>query len=178
MSDKSLSPAAALLRGQTETRAEYIYYLVKAMKDAGVDYKRIARTGLTELGVLRGERMCRGQKLERVEDVTLTTPPPVWEAFDMTAETDGEDMILHTGYCPLYSGWKKLGLPEETCREMCEIVMSGDMQQYASAKGVSCEWRESLAHGDRECVFIFRKIDGEEPAIDPGAECRPTAHSE
>ena len=177
MNKQELSPAARMIRMFTEQRGEYIAFLIQAMKGGSADYQTIARSGLISLGCLRGERACKGKAFRSPQEFfDATASPAVREAFEMNPVYDGDILYLHCGRCPLLDAWRKLPLSAEECRELCEIVMSGDMQQYASTKGITCEWKTSLAHGDKECLFVFRASEEEDPLIRADRRCTPTDH--
>ena len=164
----------AMMRALSRQRAEYIYYILKGAKDMGIDYHEFARKGLIEQGVLRAERLVKGKTFKTVKDFfDAAAPEKMRKAFMMRGEYIGDKLQVHCGYCPLVEAWENLGLPADEVRDLCEVIMSGDMQSYNSMPGIHCEWIHSLAHGDGECMFEYTMRDEPDGDIDPGEVIKP-----
>lgn len=157
-----------MIRGLSRQRAEYVYYILKAARESGIDFHDFARKGLIDLGVLRAERGMNGQTFENVRQFfDALAPEKMRRAFGMEGEYVDDYLKVHVSYCPLVDAWERLDLPQEEIRDLCEVFMSGDMQSYCSMPGLHCEWIHSLAHGDGECMFVYSMTDEPDGDVDP-----------
>ena len=136
-------------------RAEYLYHIVKAMDDAGVENTDdILKKAIYEVG------RTWAKKLQPVRD-----PHEFWEKLinddlreilKLNWVKDGDKEVeLHFYRCPLVWRWKQMNLEPKMIERLCDIARQVDYGNVESF-GFELEMGSFLGRGDEHCTLIVR----------------------
>lgn len=148
------SPEIETMRALIRDRGSYLYHLVTAAKEAGVDWEKIARAGLTQNGCYLFRSKFQGvEGLDQFIKAYLSDTTK--QIFDSDLiERDDEHLVIKAGYCPLMHAWVLCGGDDEYVAKLCDIAMDSDRAMVNSIPGVKFSLRKSLAFGDHQCEFL------------------------
>ncbi len=151
------SPEIEQMRGLIKDRGSYLYYLVAAAREAGVDWEIIARKGLTAYGCAKFSM--HFSDIQGLNDFIgrylSDTTGKIFDSF--LIERDEEHLVIRAGYCPLMHAWVDAGASDEEVKKLCDIAMDGDRAMVNSIPGIGFSLRKSLAFGDDQCEFVVVK---------------------
>ena len=158
-------PEIETMRGLIRDRGSYLYYLVKAAKEAGVPWESIARKGLTGYGCAKFQ--AHFSDIDSLDAfLARYLSKTTGEIFDSyVIERDEEHLVIRAGYCPLLEAWVLAGASDEEAAKLCDIAMDGDRAMVNSIPGIACGLRRSLAFGDCQCEFLVEKRREEEKPL-------------
>ncbi|MBR0172465.1 MAG: L-2-amino-thiazoline-4-carboxylic acid hydrolase [Lachnospiraceae bacterium] len=151
-------PRTDLQRSDFEHRAIWCGMLVQEAQKKGLDTS-FAHEAIKRCGVFHGNN-----KYPRTDDLKEFAPAfatvDVMNTFEMEIkESSDEKLSIDFHYCPLVSGWKKVGIPEDEIAELCEIAMDGDRGIISTYPKFSFELGKTIAKGDDVCEIRISKHD-------------------
>lgn len=143
-----------VMRALIRDRGSYLYCLVDAAKQAGVDWENIARAGMTQFGCLKYQaKFTQVKGLDDFLETYLT--PETKKIFDSDLiERDENHAVIKAGYCPLMHAWMECGGNDAEIAKLCDIAMDSDRTQVNSIPALHFSLRRSLAEGDPQCEFL------------------------
>ena len=154
---KESTPRTDLQRADFEHRAIWCGLLIDEARKAGLSTE-FAHNAIRRRGVFHGT-----QKLPQTDDLKVFAEAfaneDVINSFEMEIlENDGQHLYIDFHYCPLVSGWVKVGVPEEELEELCDIAMDGDRGIVDTHPNWEFELGKTIAKGDDVCEIRIRKL--------------------
>ena len=147
-------PEIETMRRLIKDRGSYLYFLLKAAEEQGLDWEKFALAGLTKYGCMRYRAAFTNIKglddfaAAYVNDTTK-------KIFDSDIiEKDDKHLVIKAGYCPLMHAWIDCGGNDEYVNTLCDIAMDGDRAMVNSIPALSFKLQKSLAAGDCQCEFL------------------------
>lgn len=149
------------MRSLIRDRGRYLYFLVTAAKEKGLEWEAFARAGLTQYGCFRFEEAFEGVKGlgDFIETYLKENTKKIFDS-DLI-EKDDKHLIIKAGYCPLMHAWVECGGSDEYVAKLCDIAMDGDRAMVNSIPGLKFGLQKSLAFGDCQCEFLVELEDPE-----------------
>lgn len=146
----------ALLNAMTG-RAEYLYHILKAMEDAGVENPdEILKKAIYEVGKTWGAKLGEAKNPHEFWDKMLSDD--LRKILKLDWVRDGEDEVeLHFYRCPLVYGWEQMGLEPEMIKRLCEIANQVDYGNVESF-GFKLDMDPGLGKGDEKCTLVVKKV--------------------
>ena len=137
-------------------RAEYLYHILKAMDEAGIDNAdEILKKAIYQVGRTWGRKMGEVKTPHEFWDKLLTDD--LRKILKLDWVRDGEDEVeLHFHRCPLVFGWERMDLEPEMIRRLCNIANQVDYGNVESF-GFELDMDPGLGKGDEKCTLIVRK---------------------
>lgn len=146
------------IRKAIEHRATWMYLLLKAARERGLDWDDFGRQAVSQTGAIHGQ--ARRESMEdpdSMEEFSRTfaagTSRKVFEMEVVAA--DQERYYLDFHYCPLVSAWKKLGATPEEIAQLCDIAMNGDRGIAEQFPDFQFSLGETIAAGYPVCQIRF-----------------------
>ena len=148
------SPLAVL--NATTGRAEYLYHILKAMDEAGVENADdILKKAIYEVGKTWGEKLGDVKNPHDFWDKLLSDD--LKKILKLDWVRDGDDEVeLHFYRCPLVYGWEQMDIEPEMIKRLCNIANQVDYGNIESF-GFELEMDPGLGRGDKKCTLIVRK---------------------
>jgi hypothetical protein len=148
------TPEIETMRRLIKDRGRYLYVLLTAAKEQGLDWESFARAGLTQFGCIRYREAFTGIKgLDDFAAAYLSEATK--KIFDSDIiERDDKHLLIKAGYCPLMHAWVECGGDDEYVKTLCDIAMDGDRAMVNSIPALKFSMRKSLAFGDHQCEFL------------------------
>ena len=148
------------VRNAMEHRATWMYLLMKEARDRGLDWDDFARKAVNATGCMHGKRLAAQvedkSKMEQFSKVFAVGNSR--KVFEMEIlEEDEEKYYIDFHYCPLVSGWQKLGLSDEEIEHLCDIGMDGDRGIVSQFPDFDFTLGDTIAQGAPTCQVRFDK---------------------
>jgi hypothetical protein len=156
------APEIETMRKLIKDRGRYLYFLLTAAKEQGLDWESFARAGLTQYGCARyRESFAEITGLEDFAAAYLTgTTKKIFDSDII--ERDDKHLLIKADYCPLVHAWVECGADDEYVNTLCDIAMDGDRAMVNSIAALSFSLKKSIAAGDCRCEFLVKlSNDGE-----------------
>jgi len=149
----------AVYRAQLEHRAIWMGLIYDEMVKAGIDAEPIVRRAIKRCGRFHGENIKKrcadpGDCAEFRKSFLSEVGEKTFDMRPVKADKDSLNIDFH--YCPLISGWQKLGFDDKTCDLLCDMAMDGD-RGIAEVMGLKLELCDTIAKGRPECKLRFKK---------------------
>lgn len=148
-------------RSCMEHRAIWMALIYDEMVKAGVaNAEEITRKAIFRCGLYHGEQIkekCANSANCRDFSAAFNSEIDVKE-FEMDIQDDPENVLIDFHYCPLVSGWEKLGFDDERISLLCDMAMEGD-RGIVAANGLTLDLKETIANGCASCKMHIRKGD-------------------
>lgn len=147
--------AMAVLNAMTG-RAEYLYFIVKAMDEAGIENAdEILKKAIYSVGEFWGAKL--GDCENPSEFWGKLLGEDIREILKLDwVKDEGDEVELHFHRCPLVFGWQQMGLEPEMIERLCKIAHQVDYGNVES-HGFSLDMDPGLGHGKETCVLKVRK---------------------
>ncbi|WP_343246364.1 L-2-amino-thiazoline-4-carboxylic acid hydrolase [Diplocloster hominis] len=153
-------PSVETSRRAAEYRGQWIYYLLKAMRDHGFDYETIGRKAIFALGRSNKEGFPDNNSAKDFANALLA--PGSAEPMQIEPVSVEEDKAQVTfGYCPMCNIWQKLTDDQDFIANLCDIAMDVDrglLSTYDRLELVLDGGRISAGHC--RCDFAVKKTTG------------------
>lgn len=151
-----------VMRGLIKDRGSYLYCLVQAAREQGVDWEGIARKGMTCFGCLKYQ--AKFSEIQGLDDfLAAYLSEETKKIFDSDLiERDEDHAVIKAGYCPLMHAWMECGGDDAQVARLCDIAMDADRAQVNSIPALEFSLRKSLACGDDQCEFLVKLRKKEE----------------
>ena len=150
----------AKLRGAIIHRGLWMGFLLKEMKERGLDWESIGHSAIFKTGCLHGDgiREHMGVPGSLVSFGQTFFSEDIKKVFEIEVKKSDEDELkLEYGYCPLVTAWQQIGIEGEMLEKLCDIAMSGD-------RGISSRFGEfeftlgrTIAQGHKVCEVCFSR---------------------
>lgn len=141
-------PTVATLRLGGEYRGQWLYFLLKALKDHGFDYEAIGRCGIFELGRSNKAGFPDSDDVKDFAD-TLLAPPSSCAMQIEPVEIGAHEAKFVFGYCPMCAVWQRVTDDQDFIANLCDIAMDVDrglLSTYSGMKLVLDGGRISAGH--------------------------------
>jgi hypothetical protein len=152
-------PVVDIVRSQIEHRAMWLGLVFDEAQRAGVDAEALTRAAVRRCGNLHGHQLLDGGEdgpaLAAAVFNKLVQRTFAVQGLAATADT----VDLAYTYCPLVTGWQRLGLDQPTCATLCDIAMEGD-RGIAEAAGWDLDLGGTIATGHHSCELHFQRRVG------------------
>ncbi len=137
-------------------RAEYLYHILMAMDEAGVENPDdILKKAIYNVGKSWGAKLGKVSNPHEFWDKLLNDD--LKKILKLDWVRDGEDEVeLHFYRCPLVYGWQQLELEPEMIKRLCEIANQVDYGNVESF-GFKLDMDPGLGKGDEKCTLIVKK---------------------
>lgn len=148
-----------LNRAQIEHRASWLALMYDEAEKAGADAESIARKAVKRMGGFHGHVFKTSMNNpEKLEDFRKSIFNGISEkTFEMeNIQMSDNELTVEFHYCPLLTGWRKLGFSEERNAKLCDITMDGD-RGIAEELGFELELTDTIASGCGTCKLRFKK---------------------
>jgi hypothetical protein len=137
-------------------RAEYLYHIVKAMDEAGIqNTDEILKKAIYEVGKTWGEKLGDVESPREFWNGLLSEDLRKILKLDWVRDQDDE-AELHFYRCPLVYGWKQMGLDDGTIARLCAIANQVDYGNVESF-GFELDMDPGLGNGGERCTLIVKK---------------------
>jgi hypothetical protein len=137
-------------------RAEYLYFIVKAMDEAGIENAdEILKKAIYNVGEFWGEKLGECENPSEFWGKLLSDDIREILKLDWVRD-EGDEVELHFYRCPLVFGWQRLGLEPEMIERLCKIAHQVDYGNMES-HGFSLDMDPGLGHGKEKCVLKVKK---------------------
>lgn len=118
-------PSVETSRRAAEYRGQWIYFILKAMKDHGFDYESIGRKGVFALG--RSNKPGFPDNNDVSDFVNALLAPGSAEPMQIEpAAVEEQKASVTFGYCPMCNIWQKLTDDHDLIANLCDIAMEVD----------------------------------------------------
>ena len=136
-------------------RAEYLYHIVKAMDEAGVEnVDEILKKAIYEVGKTWGAKLGDMKNPHQLWDKLLTDDTRQILKLDWVRD-EKDDVELHFYRCPLVWGWERMGVEPEMIERLCNIanrVDYGNMESF----GFELDMDPGIGKGEERCTLKIR----------------------
>lgn len=144
------------VRDAIEDRAVWFYLLLKELQD-GQEIKEVdfAKNAIFQFGKLKGQMMepAEGPDLWAKKLITKTGQMVFEQELK---EANKDKAVLEFSYCPLVTGWKKVGASPKEISLLCKMARCGDFGRIAPFP-LNLEFEKLIADGDDLCRLIVTK---------------------
>jgi hypothetical protein len=141
-------------------RAEYLYHVLKAMDEAGVeDADEILKKAIYEVGRTWAKKLGEVKDPSEFWNKLLTDDLRQILKLDWVKDT-GDEVELHFYRCPLVWRWEQMDTDPETVERLCNIAKQVDYGNLESF-GFELDMDSGLGRGDERCTLRVKK---KEPA--------------
>jgi hypothetical protein len=151
-----LSGSALAVLNAMSGRAEYLYHILKAMDEAGVENADdILKKAIYNVGKTWAAKLGKVDNPHEFWDKLLSDD--LKKILKLDWIRDGEDEVeLHFYRCPLVYGWQQLELEPEMIKRLCEIANQVDYGNVESF-GFKLDMDPGLGRGEEKCTLIVKK---------------------
>lgn len=146
---------AEKLRAASINRGKWIYQIVKAGLEAGMQWDDI-REAIRKAGAYKGyNNFLRTSDLKKFAKAFATDALIKTNDAEIPVLTDNE-FVWEVHYCPLVEAWMQYTNDEEFIAKLCDACMEidrGTMDTY----GWNLELKNTIAGGDGKCTICMQK---------------------
>ena len=150
-------PSVETSRRAAEYRGQWLYFIIKAMKDHGFDYETVGRKAVFALGRSNKAGFPDNNNVKDFAGALLA--PGSAEPMQIEpVSIDEEKAVVSFGYCPMCSIWQKLTDDQDLIANLCDIAMEVDrglLSTYEHMELVLDGGRISAGHD--HCDFCVKK---------------------
>lgn len=152
------------LRTAYAFRAKWLYFLVKEMRDSGVENwheiaKRAIQNCALHMGALRYSDVApedRGSLQAVFDHVAVGWNAKVMQLTKFFNNKGEVELVFN--YCPLVQAWQEAGASPEDIEMLCKLAMAGDEAQLQALDGIKFSLDWTIAEGgNRSCHCTFSK---------------------
>lgn len=133
-------------RSWIETRANWLFYLVKEAQKRGIDPYEFAYAAIHQCGDRQREAKPETDSVVTFCKACFTES--VTRIFEQDIEWGENRVDVTFNYCPLVAAWQKLTDDEELIAKLCDIAMEGDRGQFSQ---FDFELGDTIASGCPAC---------------------------